>query len=257
MKLTHFAQALTLTLVAVTAYLAWNGQGESARAYAATNARLDRLAQAQQAQQAMQPIQMPAGSVPPPLTAQPAAAAVADASLVPTLSAPRQATTLSPAVPFTPAVPATPAVPLTPIASLTSASKTVASGFGMAGAPTTIPMTPEPPTSGLAGSAPTLPAAPAPVSLTPTQRLVKGAPALGKVTAVVKEHGFVTLNAGKSKQVTVGMKFDLRREAGVVGRIQITEVEEGESIADLDPKSVPSGVDVQQGDDVIQVVQSR
>ena len=173
------------------------------------------------------------------LSSPSAPAAVADASLVPAISAPVLGTPQSAAV----AAPA-PVASSTPIASFTSNSRAVGAGFGIAG---TAPVAPDV----------AAPAAAAPVSLTPLQRRVKLAPALGKVTDVVKEHGFVILDAGKTKQVTVGMKFDLRRDAGVVGRIQITEVEDGQSIADLDPKSVPTGVEVNKGDDVIQAVLLR
>jgi hypothetical protein len=93
-------------------------------------------------------------------------------------------------------------------------------------------------------------AAPAPV--TPQQRMVINAPAIANVKEVHGEAGFVIITAGTSKKVEVGMKFSLRRLDSVVGRIKITEIDNGEAVGDLEPHSVPTGVTLEIGDDVIQ-----
>ena len=112
-----------------------------------------------------------------------------------------------------------------------------------------------PPTGSAGTPAPAVAAAPdAPLPLTPLQRRVKDSPSLGKVKEVVADQGFVTLDAGTKQGVQKGLKFDLRRDSAVVGRISISDVEETEAVADLDPKSVPAGVTVKAGDEVISVI---
>jgi hypothetical protein len=104
-----------------------------------------------------------------------------------------------------------------------------------------------------AGSLPSAPVI-AEAVLTPLQRRVKDAPSIGAVKEFVADQGFVTLAAGTKNGLKEGMKFDLRREASVVGRVTITMAEEAEAIADLDSKSVPAGMTVKAGDELISVV---
>jgi len=92
------------------------------------------------------------------------------------------------------------------------------------------------------------------VPLTPGQRLVKNAPSIAKVKEFVADQGFVVLSAGSKQGLSEGVKFDLRRDASIVGRIKISSVDDLESIANLDFKSVPAGVTVQAGDEVIGMV---
>lgn len=117
----------------------------------------------------------------------------------------------------------------------------------------TIPVA-APAVSAPAGSAPAVPAPPAPVVETPLMRVIKNATSLGSLTSVDAENGFVTLNAGSKNQLKTGQNFHLRRGASIVGMIKISLVESAEAAADLDVKSVPAGVKVQVGDEVIQVV---
>ena len=102
-------------------------------------------------------------------------------------------------------------------------------------------------------SAPPLPSI-ADVPLTPLQRRVKSSPSLGKVKEYQPDQGFVVLSAGSKQGLKEGVKLDLRRDAAIVGRIKITSVEESESVADVEFKSVPEGVTLQQGDEIIGVV---
>lgn len=92
----------------------------------------------------------------------------------------------------------------------------------------------------------------APPPVTAQQRMVMNAPAIAKVKEVHGEAGFVIITAGTSKKVEVGMKFSVRRVDSVVGRIKITELDNGEAVGDLEPHSVPTGVTLEIGDDVIQ-----
>jgi hypothetical protein len=134
------------------------------------------------------------------------------------------------------------------------------------GAATSIPTMP--PGSSLGAPAPGAPgtlgapglgtvpgAAPAPVAPlppTPRQRQVMSAPAIAKVSEVQVESGFVIISSGSGRKIEKGMPFAIRRGDAIVGRVKITLVEEGNAVADIVRESVPVGVTLQQGDDVIQ-----
>jgi|GEM_PF-7032721 len=110
------------------------------------------------------------------------------------------------------------------------------------------------PADTLATPPPTTPApAPEPPPLSARQRQVQAAPALAKVTAAHAEYGFVEFSAGSNNKIENGMMFAIRRDAAIVGRIKVTSVEDASStIADVIGGSVPAGVTIQAGDDVIQ-----
>lgn len=219
MKLAHVAQGLTIALLLITAWLAWEAREESA----AANAKVERLTKASQVSAA--PVD-PALTMNAPLIA-PVAPPPASVPSAPQPAAQKATASITP-----PEKPAEPAKPLT------------------------MPPLPKPlvmPPPGSAGSpAPSVANAPdAPLPLTPLQRRVKDSPALGKVKEVVMDQGFVTLEAGTKQGLQKGMKFDLRRDSAIVGRITVSNVEDGESVADLDPKSVPAGITIKPGDEVI------
>ena len=245
MKLSHFAQALTLALIAVTAYLAWQAQEESSKA----NAKMDQFTQQHRALAAAQ--------------------ADASASLVPGLTTPlampSSATAPSslPPLPTVQAAPAPVPAPVAPPAPISLPAPQTA----LAPAPAAVPQLPGPlpevaakPASVPAGS-PVASTTPAPSTveavLTPLQRRVKSSPLIGKVKEALMEQGFVAVDVGTKHALRKGMKLDLRRDSAIVGRITVTDVEENEAIADLDLKSIPSGVKVQAGDELISVVLDR
>lgn len=92
-------------------------------------------------------------------------------------------------------------------------------------------------------------------TLTPVQKLVLAAPAVAKVKTIVKDQGFVILDAGSKKGITKGQLLEVRRENGILGRLKVSDtIEENEAVADLDISSVPPGVSIEPGDDVIQPV---
>ncbi len=99
-------------------------------------------------------------------------------------------------------------------------------------------------------SADSLAASPPP--LTPRQKLLMSLPAIGKVAESQQQYGFVVITAGANKKLERGSVFALRRGKSVVGRIKVTEIENTSAIANLQPGTVPVGVDVQMGDDVVQ-----
>jgi len=96
----------------------------------------------------------------------------------------------------------------------------------------------------------------APPPLTPRQRQVLAAPSIGKVLEYQKEYGFLVLSAGASRKIEAGMTFGIRRGNSIIGRVKVTSVEEASAVADLETQSVPPGVTVKVGDEVIQDIPS-
>lgn len=110
-----------------------------------------------------------------------------------------------------------------------------------------------PPTAFELPATPATPAAPViPPPLTPNQRMILAAPAIAKVSEYVPDGGFVVISAGATRKLEVGMKFAIRRGDAIIGRIKVTSLEDGSAIADLPTKTIPQGVKVEAGDDVIQ-----
>lgn len=117
------------------------------------------------------------------------------------------------------------------------------------------PITPvNPPPSAIEiAPAPSVPVAPiAPPPLTSNQRMILAAPAIAKVTEYIPDSGFVVINAGSTRKLEKGMIFAIRRGNAIIGRVKITGLEEGSAIADLPSKTIPQGVTIEVGDDVIQ-----
>jgi hypothetical protein len=225
MKLTHLANLLTIALLLVTAWLAWEASKEAKLA----GDKVDRLTAHQRATEAYLPVSHDDAAtkfIPSPMAQTPAATPSAEP--------------IAPVPPSTPVAAPKPNVPTIPAGSEPTAAALAAAG------------SPKPPT--LTPTAPP-PAAPSvPGALTPLQRRVKDAPSMGKVKDFVAEHGFITFQAPADFGLKPGMKFDLRRDAAVVGRITIDVIEPDAVIANLDPKSVPEGVEVKVGDDIISVM---
>ena len=192
MRLTQIALALTIILLGVTGWLAWQGQQE-ARGARQQLEFIKRQHDAQAAAGAL-PATPSVNIMPPPAPGQVAADAVIAAPKTPTPAA----------------------MPPAPTAAL-----------------------PLPP----------------PAELTELQKRIAALPIIARVKSYEPNAGFVVISAGSAQRVSAGSKFDLRRENAVVGRITVGEtIEESEAVADLDPASVPAGVTVEAGDEVIQVV---
>jgi hypothetical protein len=217
MKLTQIAQILTVLLMAVMAYLGWE----------ALQVQRDNSAK-------MAVITKYVDAVAEQMDAR--KKAQADAG-VPGLVTPMNFTPGTATPP--PAVPATPGSAA--VAALTQPTVSAAPAM--------------PPSIGTAGSAPVATPLPAPVE-TPQMRLVRAAPSLGQVTTVNAENGFITLNVGSANGLKAGQIFQLRRDASIIGTIRTTLVEAAEAAADLDPKSVPTGVTIQVGDQLISPIVS-
>ncbi len=185
MRLSHFALALTIILLAITGYLAWEAQEEARGA----RRELELVRKQQAARDVATPIRpTTVSSLPPP-----------------------------PEVPVATA----PAVP--PLAG---------SGL-MPGAPATSP-------------------APAAAPLTALQKQLLGMPAMAKVIEVHNDQGFAVISAGKDKQLAQGMKFDVRRGDGLVGRVIVGDtIEASEAVVDIDTTVTLPGVRIEAGDELI------
>jgi uncharacterized RDD family membrane protein YckC len=80
-------------------------------------------------------------------------------------------------------------------------------------------------------------------------------PTIAIVKEIHKDSGdssFVIISAGHNRRIIPRTRFDIRRGGQVVGRITIGDtIEETEAIGDIDPQSVPAGVTIEAGDEVI------
>jgi hypothetical protein len=92
----------------------------------------------------------------------------------------------------------------------------------------------------------------APLPATPRQRQITAAPKLAEVKQFAKDYGFVEITAGSGSRIEVGMGFAIRRGNAIIGRIKVTDVENNSAVADVDSRSLPPGVIIETGDEVIQ-----
>jgi hypothetical protein len=114
-----------------------------------------------------------------------------------------------------------------------------------------------PPSYATAGSTPRVTAAiqaanAAPLPPTPRQRMIAAAPVLAEVKQFAKDYGFVEITAGAGRKIEVGMGFAVRRGNAIIARIKVTDVENESAVADVDSRSLPPGVLIETGDEVIQ-----
>jgi len=205
MRLIHFAQALTLILLAITGYMAWEGQ-QAARG---AKRELEHLKKTQAAEEAAKPVGMAA------------------------LPAVAPATTISPPAPGTvaPAAEETPGL----------------MAGGLPGGGLTVPKTV------VAAEAKGINTN----TLTAMQQKVLAAKPVAKLKAVVREQGFVVVDAGSKAGLKKGQKFEIRRDSAVLARVVIADtIEADEAVADLDLSSVPAGVTLEPGDEIIEPVSS-
>jgi hypothetical protein len=210
MRLVHFAYLLTTVLLAVTSYLAWEGQ-QAARG---AKEELDFLKKKQAAKEAATP--MTSAFSPTP--------------------------TMAPAASITPPVPGVLAAPAkattTPALAESTASELPGGGL-------TIPKSvAEAEAKGINTN-----------TLTPVQKQVKAAPTIAKIKTIVKDQGFVVLDAGAKQGLKQGQELQVRRDNGVLGKLKVTStIEENEAVADLDLASIPPGISIEPGDEIIQPV---
>ena len=187
MRLSHYALALTIILLAITGYLAWEAQEEAKGAR--TELELVRR------QQAAHEMAMPAK--------------------------PDTVTNLPPP----------PDVPVPTVPPLAGSNL--------------MPGTPPAYVSPAAAAAP----------LTDLQKQLLGMPAFAKVIEVQNDQGFAVISAGRDKQLASGMKFDVRRGNGLVGRVIVGEtIEAAEAVVDIDNTVAIPGVRIEAGDELIPAI---
>lgn len=92
----------------------------------------------------------------------------------------------------------------------------------------------------------------APLPPSPRQRLIASAPRLAEVKEYQKDYGFVVISAGATRKIEKGMGFAIRRQSAIIGRVNVTDVEGESAVAEVVPRSVPPGVLIETGDEVIQ-----
>jgi len=223
MKLIHLAFVVTFALIGLTAFVAWQAQIEARGA----RREVEMFRQQQNDQLA------------------------AGASAAPNILESFNPTPIpSPPIPAseTPRLPA-PATSITPPAG-DQPTAVLASP-----AANTISTLPDDPDADSTLPARQLPAADAPAPLTPDQRHLLTLPAIAKIKQSFAEDGFVLVDAGTSKSLSAGMKFNVRRGSSVVGRLTLTEsIEVDEAIADIQPGSIPAGIELRVGDELVQIV---
>ena len=88
--------------------------------------------------------------------------------------------------------------------------------------------------------------------LTPLQKKIREAPAIGKVTDVKEGLGFVVIDAGSSKGIEKGSRFNIRRDKFIVAEVEINEVVDADnSIGNIDSSKKPPVISIRKGDEVI------
>jgi len=73
----------------------------------------------------------------------------------------------------------------------------------------------------------------------------------GRILAVNQAWNFVVLNLGDKNGVVGNAEMLIKRGSQLVGKVRVTSVEPSTSIADIVASSVPRGVSIQPGDNVI------
>ena len=73
----------------------------------------------------------------------------------------------------------------------------------------------------------------------------------GRILAVNQAWNFVVLNLGDKNGIVGNAEMLIKRGAQLVGKVRVTSVEPSTSIADIIANSVPRGLSIQPGDNVI------
>lgn len=211
MRLTHFALALTVILLCITSYLAMEGQKE----IKGLKRELEFEKKQTQAEQTASP---------------------SPASMIPLPSAPATQG-LTPPAPGTIAASPVPAPAPRP-----TTEEAIPGAISLPGGGLTIPKSvADAESKGISTN-----------TLTPIQQQVAAAAAVGKVKTVVREQGFVVLDVGSKAGLKAGQRLEVRRGQSVLARVTVTStIEENEAVADLDFASIPTGVTLEPGDEII------
>ena len=84
--------------------------------------------------------------------------------------------------------------------------------------------------------------------------VIRQAPMLAKVTAVVPDQRIVVIGAGSANNIAAGEEFSVRRDSRIVARIKVSDsVEANEAAAEILPGTLVNGEQVKEGDDVVKL----
>ena len=84
--------------------------------------------------------------------------------------------------------------------------------------------------------------------------VIRQAPMLAKVTAVVADQRIVVIGAGSANNIAAGEEFSVRRDSRIVARIKVSDsVEANEAAAEILPGTLVNGEQVKEGDDVVKL----
>lgn len=114
-----------------------------------------------------------------------------------------------------------------------------------------LPPAPGPGTSGLM-PAPPNGGADEPPPLTELERRVLRAPAIARVTYYDLDHNILEISGGGTMGIKEGMEFSIRREQYLLGTLRITLVEDEAAAGEMLIESMPDGLVVEPGDEVIE-----
>ncbi|MDA0814464.1 MAG: hypothetical protein O3C21_18985 [Verrucomicrobia bacterium] len=92
--------------------------------------------------------------------------------------------------------------------------------------------------------------------LTDAQNTIATAPVLATITEANTQYSFVVMDGGENKNISVGDTFSIRREHMIIGEAVIDTVEPAAAVANVKASSVPAGVVIQKGDQVVEFVES-
>ena len=87
--------------------------------------------------------------------------------------------------------------------------------------------------------------------LSQKQKKIKSAASIAEVMEYEPDLAFVILDGGENRGLEPGMKFSIRRDHFILGRIQIDRVESNRSIANVSSSTIPVGFTIRKGDAVI------
>ena len=84
--------------------------------------------------------------------------------------------------------------------------------------------------------------------------VIRQAPMLAKVTAVVPDQRIVVIGAGSANNIAAGEEFSVRRDSRILARIKVSDsVEANEAAAEIIPGTLVNGEQVKEGDDVVKL----
>ena len=212
MRLIHFAFAITVILLGITGYLAWEGQQEAKGARAEVEfirkQRADMGVDDTGRQLALEKATLPLEE-PPPASAPAEAPKAADPG--PPIAATEMAGTN-----------------VLGVSAETEEDRPVIPGGRKTPATVDIPL------------------------LTSQQKKVMESDVVARIKVVKLDQGFVVIDAGIEKGIKAGDTYDVRRDSALVGRVKLSEIIEAtESVADVLPGSTPPGVKIEEGDELV------